>query len=1170
MNISLLSQRDYISFILGFVLLVSAVMVWELTSRSATRLKWRWVMGFSLLFAFSIWLDMTAIGLGDTPAFHLVRVLLRILAGLSLLEFARLGIKAQRGKTPRLWVYLPFLAVTAVASLGGLDTLDAVSRYAFALPGGLISAWVVQNEIDASNKPPMRLTLWIVIGLVLLALLSGPRAEFFPASLINYELFFQESGEPIAALYFLLLLIGMIIISFIAYMGRKASGGITWFQRWLIPALIAGFLFIGWWLVNSRSEKIDLDTREKLLADAAAIASTIKPDSVHQLTFSSADIGNPNYERLRAQLMAYAQASGYRSIYTLVVREDKMLFGPESLPADDVWASPPGTVYFNATPEDWKIFENGIDFTEGPTTDEYGTFISALASVIDPLTGKVLMAVGIDMEQTAWRALLARERLLVILFILLNVNLLLVADVLLFYRSQLRSERFSKLRYIEAFLVFIAGLIYSAVGGVIAAENQKQIQLSKFRQLSDSQATLINDTLSDICNERMQNLESFFVNSEYVSLQEFVNFTQSFLRDGIVQAWEWIPYVPKEEKSALEADALQQGIEGFSIYELDEQGNQVAVGDRPAYYPVYYVSPLEKNRAAIGLDLGFDEVWLSALEEASQTGLPTFSLSDSLVQVHDSQVSVFLVNPVFSGSVDQSALKGYTAAVLRMQHLIDHTLLQSHLSNEQIAIGIYKLRAGDDALLLASSSTDEDHLEIARHTVLHQSPAFTNLYPLFMAGKAFVMVTHPGEQFWLENRSNNILASVMVGLVLTLISSAFTGMLSQYQSDLKSQVKERTSELKRSEEKFAKAFHASGVLMAVTDVGFGRYVDVNQAFCETLGFTPEEVIGKTSSELALLFEPVLDEDIFQEVREKGSFRDAEVQVRTRAGVIVYGLLSMDAITLDSKPHLLISMLDITERKRSEEALRSSQKYADLGTLAAGVAHELNTPLQIITGSADSLLRGVASPETVQPERLKRYLENISRSAWRMSDIVRTLNIYARHNREDEDEYDLNELVRDTLVLMENQLRVWSNVQVILMLKEDLPFLKCNRNDITQILINLISNARDAMPVGGKIGLATSYDAEKEELILEVSDTGPGVPPEIREKIFNPFFTTKPVGKGTGLGLSIVLGIAQHYQAQITVHEAPEGGAVFRLHFPIQLKSSDEKRLADDHSNGRYF
>jgi signal transduction histidine kinase len=225
-------------------------------------------------------------------------------------------------------------------------------------------------------------------------------------------------------------------------------------------------------------------------------------------------------------------------------------------------------------------------------------------------------------------------------------------------------------------------------------------------------------------------------------------------------------------------------------------------------------------------------------------------------------------------------------------------------------------------------------------------------------------------------------------------------------------------------------------------------------------------------------------------------------------------------------------------------------------------------LQVITGSADSLLEDFQEAGYVDLERIKRYLQSISRNGWRIAELVRALNIYARPSDTPVDaKYLLNDIVNDTLLLIEHQLKTWSNIRIELNLEENIPTFNCDRNEITQILINLITNARDAMPAGGVITLSTSYDAERDGVILEVKDNGLGIPLEIQKLIFDPFFTTKPVDKGTGLGLSIVDGIVRSYGGQIKLSSVPKQGTT--LHLFIPRNHPVEERKQKDSGFGRY-
>ena len=243
--------------------------------------------------------------------------------------------------------------------------------------------------------------------------------------------------------------------------------------------------------------------------------------------------------------------------------------------------------------------------------------------------------------------------------------------------------------------------------------------------------------------------------------------------------------------------------------------------------------------------------------------------------------------------------------------------------------------------------------------------------------------------------------------------------------------------------------------------------------------------------------------------------------------------------------------DVTARVRLEEQLQHSEKMASIGLLAAGVAHEVNTPLTGIS-SYTQMLR-----EQVRPEDL-RYplLEKIERQAFRAAKIINNLLNFARSSTAEMEPIDLNRLLSDVLSLVEHQLEK-NRVKVRREFAGDLPRIRGNENRIQQVFFNLILNARDAMPSGGWLTLATS--ADDDTVIVEVRDTGVGIRREDIKRIYDPFFTTKGIGRGTGLGLSVSYGILQEHGGAIFVESAPGKGTTFQVALPAQQVAEAAQR-----------
>jgi len=365
--------------------------------------------------------------------------------------------------------------------------------------------------------------------------------------------------------------------------------------------------------------------------------------------------------------------------------------------------------------------------------------------------------------------------------------------------------------------------------------------------------------------------------------------------------------------------------------------------------------------------------------------------------------------------------------------------------------------------------------------------------------------------------------------------------------------------ISRAKKEWEATFDAVSDLIVLTNLN-GLIVRCNRSTVERLGVTFADILGRPIKEVLL-------RDL--ETEEIGTaISGREMELPSLGG---YFAISVYPIHVqDSLDGLVYVMRDVTERKQMEMHILASQKLAGLGTLAAGIAHEINSPLQVITGVSQTLLDRHTSG-TLDAERLQKGLITIHRSGWRCAEIVRALRTYAHAAATELVATDLNEVVKDTLLLVENQLRSWANIKVVTELSENLPTLHCDRNQMAQLLINLLTNARDAMPNGGTIVIRTGYEPSKQAILLSVSDTGVGIPESVRDKIFDPFFTTKPPGQGTGLGLSIVAGIVRAHHGDISLQTILGKGTTFTIALPREhsdLPVSSERSIIHLDSGGR--
>ena len=243
---------------------------------------------------------------------------------------------------------------------------------------------------------------------------------------------------------------------------------------------------------------------------------------------------------------------------------------------------------------------------------------------------------------------------------------------------------------------------------------------------------------------------------------------------------------------------------------------------------------------------------------------------------------------------------------------------------------------------------------------------------------------------------------------------------------------------------------------------------------------------------------------------------------------------------------LILLDDITQRVRLEDQMVQTEKLTSLGLLAAGVAHEVNTPLAVISNYIQMLAKQIPFDDPRQ-----KTIERIVRQTFRASEIVNNLLNFSRTGGAEPVAVDLNAILEETLTLVQHPFKT-ARVSVIRNYTEQLPPVLGSATRLQQVFLNLFMNARDAMPNGGMLEVRTA--AHNGSVEIEVSDTGMGIPPENVHRIFDPFFTTKATGRGTGLGLSVSYGIIKEHAGKVDVRSTPGKGTSFRLEFPVARKA----------------
>ena len=366
--------------------------------------------------------------------------------------------------------------------------------------------------------------------------------------------------------------------------------------------------------------------------------------------------------------------------------------------------------------------------------------------------------------------------------------------------------------------------------------------------------------------------------------------------------------------------------------------------------------------------------------------------------------------------------------------------------------------------------------------------------------------------------------------------------------------------LLRSRRELEDTFNSLADLVAVSDQD-GRLVYMNAAFLERVNLPRQElldrpiadVVGPATREL-IEAAASATEPLASHAAQTPPIVSAEVVDAKLGGTFVVTLTLLAREERESVGVVLVAR-DVTpqaqleaERAQLRNRLVQSEKLAALGQFVAGIAHELNNPLQGVLGHLE-LLRATGA----FPKALRRDMQRIYREADRAAKIVRNLLVFAGSRRLVRRQTSINAMLSRVLSLRALAHRA-ANIEVVRQHSEALPRVKGDPLLLHQALLNIVLNAEQAIgPTGGRIETSTSlrHDGDDQKVMVQIRDTGPGIPQEAMPRLFEPFFTTKEVGKGTGLGLAITYGIIQEHGGQISASNHAEGGAVFTVQLPVE-------------------
>ncbi|MFL5801626.1 MAG: chemotaxis protein CheB [Roseiflexaceae bacterium] len=597
------------------------------------------------------------------------------------------------------------------------------------------------------------------------------------------------------------------------------------------------------------------------------------------------------------------------------------------------------------------------------------------------------------------------------------------------------------------------------------------------------------------------------------------------------------------ERSSAEASDVPQ-IQEREITPATESAKDVLIGQLEEHLRISHeqlqatVERLESSNEALMSTnealMSMNAKFQSINEELETTKEELQSLNEELVMVNAEQRSK--VEELIQTSSDRhNLLNSSEIATI----FLDRQLMIKGFT--PAVVNIFNLIPSDIGRPLQHISSKLDYPDLQRDTeqVLEQ------LTPI----EREVATANGGSRYLTRVLPYQTIEDVIDGVVVTLV-------------DITAR-KRAEDALHMSEERFAKAFKSSPVPSAIILVDDGRIIDANDAWQVLFGYSREETLGRTTIELDIVSAEV-SEQLFETMRVQSRIRNQEITVRTKPGELLDVLFSLEEIELDSQRCLLGILVNITERKHLEAALRQSQKMQALGTLAGGIAHDFNNILTSIIGNIELAIGDLPPDHPVQVS-----LTEVEKASLRASDLVRRILTFSRPQEPKLKVMKFQPVIEEALRLLRSTLPAM--IQIGTNFAADVPDVSVDTTQIHQVMMNLGTNAAHAMgELGGLLDIrlaSVMVDADRARISAElhegryawlsISDNGSGMDKATIERIFEPFFTTKGPDQGTGLGLSVVHGIMQSHHGAITVYSEPGKGTQFDLYFPAAEGAATE-------------
>lgn len=917
-------------------------------------------------------------------------------------------------------------------------------------------------------------------------------------------------------------------------------------RRWLCVAgaalIFAVAAGLAWWQVNQAGRQMRAD----LLCQARLVAEGLELDRIQAFPWTGAEPDGPAYVRLRNQLGVIRSADRQcHGVYLVGRRTDGTCFLlAASEPVASIVGTHPRQAEGRVIEASGRAFATGLEMVDGPYTDHLGTRVTALVPIRDPRAVVATLALVVDASH--WRFMMASAIMPPALFALTLLIILWIAAARWARGPGMPGDGLGPARRLEPLLTAMVGVVVTLSAAWLVNEREARLRSDAFRQLAVSRTGVVAEELRDIGAVGLEGLASFYENSVTVTLEEYQQFAAYLAKDPTVQAWEWVPAVPAEEKWGFEAETRAAGLPGFEIWETDSQGNRMPAAGRSVYYPLLQVAPLATSDATRGYDVGSEPLRRAAIEEAARSNLPSATEPISLIQETGHQKGMVIFRPV-RDQVEPHRLRGFAVAVLQLDALLwdanpdDATNLEVALWGDGSGYDLLAATPGEDGRLKTGLATTR---------------------PVCAFGRVFAVTAHAGPEFFrLYPRQAGWLA-VLVGFVLTAAVVVITTLVLRRREELEQLVAARTADLQESEHRFNQLAEQSRTIVWEVDPA-GLFTYVSDVVEQVLGYRPDELIGR------MHFYDLHREEgreafkrtAYAALERHEPFVNVVALAQTRDGRQTW--LSTNGIPLLNPDGTLRgcrgSHTDISERRRAEEEIRRlnaeleqrvEERTAQLASansalneFAYVVSHDLKAPLRAVSQLAQWVSEDYAA---VLDDEGRRKLALMQGRIGRMYNLIDGILWYSRIGRAEEERrpVDLDVLVREVIESLSPP------PQFRITIESPLPVVTADSVRMHQVFQNLIGNAIKYMDKAEGL-VSIGCDAEGAYWRFRITDNGPGIDPKYHHKVFGIFQTLVPRDQreSTGIGLALVKKIIEGYGGKVGLRSQVGQGCTFSFTLP---------------------